>query len=228
MSGAFVVSGSIPEIINNDKGHYKGDLACYARILLNNAQNIRNPYHNLRHMFHVPYLCYLAICYYAQHHPGMISKIQARQLLIAGFFHDFDHPGIMGHDDLNIERSVRGLDKHILDDDRPYFEVIADLIRPTEFPYTVETDTLSLCGQILRDADMSQALCTAWLQQVMVGLASEWSMLPIQILRMQPGFLRGLKLHTEWAQNMFPQSDIDAKIAEAEALLKIFDISPIE
>ncbi len=223
MSKVSIVSGSLPELINNDRGLYEGNLIHYARVVFRAAQNLANPYHNLRHMFHVPYLCYLAICYYAQHYPGRISKLEARYLLIAALFHDFDHPGIMGHDDLNIARSVRGLDKHILDDDRSHFEVIKILMQATEYPYTVESDDLTLLGKILRDADMLQVLCSAWLQQVVVGLSAEWSMTPTEILRMQPGFLGQLKLHTEWAQNMFPQDDIDAKIAEAEALLAIFD-----
>lgn len=40
---------------------------------------------------------------------------------------------------------------------------------------------------------------------------------------MQHGFLSNLKLRTSWAQEMFTQEVIDARIAEAQALLAIVD-----
>ncbi len=152
-----------------------------------------------------------------------------RNLLIAILFHDFDHSGMLGEDDLNIERAVRGLQKHILPKDLPFLGEISALIREaTQYPYVVAADQLSLSGQILRDADVSQVFSVAWIQQVIIGLASEWGKTPIDVLKMQEPFLRTLKFHTQWAKEQFPQRDIEAKIAEAHELIKLLTETPSE
>jgi hypothetical protein len=146
-----------------------------------------------------------------------------RNLLIAALFHDFDHSGKAGNDDLNIEISIRGLKKHIAPEDAEYFEEICDIIRPTEYPYKVSSESLSLSQQIMRDADMSQAFSTAWIQQVIFGLAKEWSMAPIKVLEIQEPFLSGIKFSTVWAKRKFDEQTIKEKIAEAQALLTLLN-----
>ena len=182
-----------------------------------NAQNLKYPYHNFRHMFHVLWLCYQACVFYR----GILPSRKMRNLLIAALFHDFDHSGLMGNDDLNIERAIRGLKKFILEEDKEYIEEIIILVRATEFPYKVPSGTLSLAERIIRDADMSQALCEAWIQQIVFGLSAEWNKKPIEILEAQGAFHKNLEFHTEWAQQMFPQKAIDDKIAEAHDLLEL-------
>jgi hypothetical protein len=68
---------------------------------------------------------------------------------------------------------------------------------------------------------MSQALCEAWIQQIVFGLSAEWNKKPIEILEAQSAFHKNLEFHTEWAQKMFPQKAIDDKIAEALDLLEL-------
>lgn len=51
MATVALVKGSIPDIILNREGLYRGDLKHYFKVLFNNAKNLNNPYHNFRHMF---------------------------------------------------------------------------------------------------------------------------------------------------------------------------------
>jgi hypothetical protein len=208
---------SLPEVISNSAGLYEGNLEHYLRVLFTNAQNLWFPYHNFRHMLHVTWLAYQGCEFYKDH----LSKVDMRDILVAALFHDFDHSGMLGNDDLNIERAVRALIKYQLPEDRPRISHIIALIRATEYPPTTKNETL--CADILRDADLSQAFSTAWVQQVVFGLAAEWRQSPLEVLRQQHGFLSSLKLRSDWARGLFPQEVIDAKIAEANALLSILE-----
>ena len=92
---------SILDIILNKDGLYEGDLIYYFRIVFKFAQNLHNPYHNMRHMLHVMWLCYQACSFYKDE----MSPRDMRVLLIAAIFHDFDHLGIRGDDSKNIMRA---------------------------------------------------------------------------------------------------------------------------
>jgi len=212
------VRGSIPAILQNGEELYEGNLVPYFGLVLRFAQNLRNPYHNFKHMFHVLWLCHEA-CRFYKNTKNTLSPREARNLLIAAMFHDFDHTGRSGNDDLNIELALRGLKKCLLNEDAMFFDDIAAIIRPTEFPYKVAVEELPLLAQILRDADVAQAFSQAWIQQVVFGLSGEWGMNPIEILKMQKAFLGNLAPATEWGRQMFPREAINAKIAEAEELL---------
>jgi len=211
------VQGSLPEIVQNKKNLYEGDLTRYFCSAFYYARNMNNPYHNFRHMFHVVWLCYQAGIFYS------LAPRPFRNLLIAAIFHDFDHTGLMGNDDVNIALAIRGLEKHILPEDRPHFAEIAGLVRSTEYPYKQYSEGVELLAQILRDADLAQALTPVWIQQVVFGLAAEGRLTPAEVLKQQKPFLSGLKLSTEWGRTLFPQEAIDAKVAEAEELLGILE-----
>lgn len=170
-------------------------------------------------MFHVAWLCHQACVFYA----GKLDKRQMRNLLIATIFHDFDHSGMAGDDDLNIERAVRHFIKHIALEDSIHGKDIISLIKATEYPYTTAPESLDLSGKIIRDADLGQAFSGAWIQQVIFGLSAEWGKKPIEVLKAQSAFLKNLKFNTVWAQRMFSQTDIDAKIAEAAELVALLE-----
>ncbi len=222
MARSLKASGSLPEVIRNTNALYEGDLIFYARVVFHHAQNLEHPYHNFRHMFHVLWLCYEA----CRFHRDELTQRAMRNLLIAALFHDFNHSGMFGDDDLNIERAVRGLKKHIAAVDVAHFEEIVALIRGTQYPYVIDSKKLDLCGKILRDADMSQAFTVAWIQQVIFGLAREWNKTPIEILKMQEPFFRGLSFQTRWARQQFPRVGIEAKIQEAQEMLELLEGMP--
>ena len=215
--------GSLPSIIRNDDELYKGDLRHYFRVVYHLARNNSHPYHNFRHMMHVTWLCYQACLYYRD----KLNRRGMRSLLVAAMMHDFDHTGMIGSDDdLNIEFAVRGLKRNIAEEDKRYFPEIASLIKGTEYPHKAPIETVPLRVQILREADMSQSMSVAWIQQINFGLAGEARTKPIDILRMQPEFHRKMRYHTEWGKQFFKRSDLDLKSDEAEELLELLEPLP--
>jgi hypothetical protein len=213
------VIGGLPGMINNTSGVYEGDLKHYFKVIIKYAQNLNKPYHNFRHMLHVTWLCYTACLFYRE----KMTKKEMRNLLIAAMFHDFYHTGIYGDEDLNVERSIRGLKKYILDEDRPCVTEISLNILATQFPYRDDlySQELPLSCEIIRDADMGQCFSVAWIQQVLFGLAAEWGKGPIEILQIQIPFLSKLKMTTEWGIKEFPQKVIDEKIEEVRRLIAL-------
>lgn len=204
---------NLPQLLMNRENFYAGNLIHYYRIVWQHASNLGLPYHNYRHTFHVVYHCYLAAKFYG------LNPIRTRKLLIGAMFHDHGHPGRSGNDDLNIEIAIRALRLYAHPSDIDHLDDIAAIIRSTQYPH-IEMD-LSLEQAILRDADVSQALMESWVQHVIFGLAAEMRLTPLQVFRMQKGFLSNLKFNTEWAQLQFPQALIDDKIAEAELHLEM-------
>lgn len=217
------VVGTLAGIFKNTAGLYEGNLEHYYKKIFLEGKNHHNGYHNFRHNMNILWECYQAVVYYNKHHPGQISPREARCLLIAAMYHDFDHSGMMGHDDLNVERAVRGFKAHMLPDDAENFVLVEVILRATQYPYPPRESEVSLLEQIIRDADLSQCLSIAWMQQVIFGLAQEWRKSPIDVLRGQIPFLKSLKFKTEWAEHAFPQESIDAKIEEVKEHLAILD-----
>jgi hypothetical protein len=216
------VTGDIPQIIANQEGVYEGDLVDYFRILFFGAQNLNNPYHNLRHILNVTWLCHKAAKFYS----GEIDPRTARSLLIAAVFHDFDHPGHSGPqypDRRNIDVAIAALRRYVLPTDREALPAIEAIIRATEFPFRTSASSLDLAAKIIRDADLAQALSPAWIQQIVIGLAQEAGLAPLEMLRSQRSFLGALRFNTEWARNEFPPDLIAAKIEEVEALVQLLD-----
>jgi hypothetical protein len=115
---------------------------------------------------------------------------QMRNLLIAALFHDFDHPGHPhpsegDPDRINIPIAIAGLRRYVMPADRPFLPQIEALIEATHYPYKIGSDKLDLLAQIIRDADLAQALSPAWIQQVVFGLAQEWELSPLEVLKGQ-------------------------------------------
>ena len=221
------VTGDLPEIIGNEEHLYEGDLTFYFRTLFFRSCNLHNQYHNFRHMLHVLWLCHKACRYYQ----NQLTPRQMRNLLITALFHDFDHPGHphRGEDEpdrINIHIAIAGLRRYIMPIDRAFLPEIEALIEATQYPYKIGSDKLDLLGGIIRDADLAQALSPAWIQQVVIGLAQEWEVQPLDVLRSQASFLAGLSFNTRWARQLFPRELIHAKTEEAERLLRLLQTEP--
>lgn len=224
------VTGSLVPILMNDELLYTGDLQHYFRVIWDNAQNLEHPYHNFHHMFYVLFRCHDAVRYYEDEYKKfnsiqhLIAHYQKRSLLIAAMFHDFNHSGLFGDDDLNIERAKRGLRRHVSDVDIDFLPEIEEYIDATQFPHKKVEHEDSLPVQIIRDADMMQCLEPSWIQQNIFGLSKEWGMTSAIVLKRQIPFLNSIRFRTEWARERFPQSSIDAKIKEAQGLLGILGL----
>jgi 3'5'-cyclic nucleotide phosphodiesterase family protein len=207
--------GDLPKIIGNEDRLYEGDLIPYFRVLFFKLSNSENPYHNFRHTLHVLWLCYDACGFYRKE----LSPRRMRSLLIAALFHDFNHPGHTpaGEDDpdrTNIPIAIDGLREHILPEDRALLREIEAIIEATHFPYKVDGEKLDLLGKIIRDADLAQALSSAW------------GVKPLEVLRLQPQFLSSLRFNTEWARRVFPPQLVQGKVEEAEKLLRLLETEP--
>lgn len=72
-----------------------------------------------------------------------------------------------------------------------------------------------------------QKMNEAWIQQVVFGLAAEWSKQPKEVLKARSAFHKNLVFNTEWAQQMFSREDIERKIAEATELLELLETKPV-
>jgi hypothetical protein len=215
-------TGDIPSVYANDAGLYEGTLEHYLNVVFD-APNAEHPYHNTRHMTHVTWLCHDACCFYQDEW----TPRQMRNLLIAASFHDYGHSGTFGYDYLNIERALHGLKDNILPEDKEHLDDIVSLIKPTEFPYTIPSEALTdLRALVLRDADVSQSLSIAWIQQVLIGLAREWKKPVREVLLMQEPFLSKLTFHTSWARHRWPNTDIQSKIREAQRLVSMLKAKP--
>lgn len=210
---------NIPQIVLNSEKLYEGDLVRYLKVLFYDASNATLPYHNFRHMLHVTWLCYQGCEFYRE----TLSPREMRDILIAALFHDYDHTGSSQDDGKNITRAIAGVRGYIGPEDKLRMGAIVGLIRATEFPYTVADALLTLPAKILRDADMCQGLDSAWIQQIVFGLASEKNQKPIEVLQTQKSFLSNLQFYTKWAQALFPQTVIDARLEEVRQLLRILE-----
>lgn len=210
---------SVPAILKNEESLYEGDLAYYFRVVIKYATNLKNPYHNLRHMLHITWLCYDACVYYRHR----LSPRQMRVLLIAALFHDFNHSGKVGNDHREIKRAVVGLKKHIQRQDLFLLEEIVELIKITEFPHQKTPLSLSLSSQILRDADLSQGLSDAWIQQSAIGLGMESSIDPIEMLKEQISFYEKLSFKTVWAKKKFTAKKIKDRQQEIREYLSLLN-----
>jgi hypothetical protein len=156
-------------------------------------------------------------------YPGIDNiKELNRVLLIAALFHDFQHFGRYsnGDDDLNIEIAIRGLKRNILKEDELLLSYIVFFIESTEFgPTGHKKIVYSEYHKILRDADLTQICSDAWIRMVLFGLSQEMNVTPMEMLKMQEGFLANLKFESQWGQKFNPM--IQEKIQEAKELLEI-------
>ena len=202
----------IPHIIRNkDEIFCGGILAPYLKAMFT-ATNVNNPYHDLRHGLHVARSGYLA----ARYHYKDLTPREIRNVVIAAMMHDMNHSGKakFGTDFLEIPRAIHAFEQCVMEEDRPHMDAIRTLIKVTQFPLVEMEESLSI--RIIRDADMTQSFGVAWLRQIAVGLAEEWGMEPLQILKGQKAFLSGIMWKTEWGQKTFPPEVVQMRIDEAE------------
>lgn len=191
---------SLIDIIINKEKVYDGDLRYYAKKLFF-AKNVKNGYHNFRHMMHVVYQVYDGIKYMN------VNTTAARILLIAAIFHDYGHSGDgTKSDSFNIQRAIKGAKRHIHPSDKIHLALIIDLIRATEWHGEVGHNILedNMLIAILRDADMSQTFDNAWMQQVIFGLGTEKKLSPREMLQAQLPFLQTkVKFSSPWGKQKF-------------------------
>ncbi len=208
---------SLLSIINNYEGLYEGNLRPYARVLMCDSTGNSNPYHNLRHGFHVGRECYDGGRYHR------LSPRDLRSLTGVGMLHDGNHSGkLRGRDDEEIADAKLLLRMHLMPEDAEELPNMERLLDATRYPYIIPDSELTLPMKIIRDADMSQNFADVWMQQSWLGLAEEMGMDPIKLLKMQPDFLQNIQFYTGWAKDKF-EGKRAARIAEIREFIDIVD-----
>jgi hypothetical protein len=197
----------------------EGKFDFYFAVLLLRAKHLGNGYHNLTHTIYVAWRCAQAAHFYVSR--GEMTPREARILILAALFHDWDHTGRMASDKEQIARAIAGLRKFLLPEDMHLLDQISQAIWATEFPHK-EIPNPSLLQLILRDADISQSLQQTWLQQTLLGFAEEWMSDPISILQKQESFIGSLKFHTVWGQKflapLVPEKLEDVRVLMTDIL----------
>ncbi len=189
------------DVASNIHNTYDGNLRDYFRVVWN-APNAALPFHGVRHMFHVTWETYNGVMYYLALNPNIITRLELRNALVGGMFHDYAHSGGDATDKYNIKQAKKGLATFIIPQDKPYYDIIASYIDATEYPHD-KTKELSLPAKILRDADISYTLSPAWLQNVGYGLPAELNREPEKIIKYQEEFLKSLTFETKWAEEKY-------------------------
>lgn len=205
----------IAKIINNNEGLYEGDLRYYYKIVFH-ASNVKNPYHNFRHMIHVMCSVYEAakFCRY----PTFFGARRFRAILLGGLVHDYGHSGQMGNDHHEVLTTISLFREFALEEDKYILDEVEELVLATEFPYS--NQPISPGAGILRDADASQAFSDAWLQQNVFGLASEMNIPTVICLEKEIEYLQNLKFYSDWGREvLFPK--VSRKIFEVKELLDL-------
>lgn len=207
----------IIQVINNDENLYDGDLRHYFKIIFS-SPGIRNPYHNLRHYLHTT--CSVYMGGKEMGYPDKYGKRAFRALLVAALFHDYDHSGKNGNDADEIKRAIAGFKNNILKEDADIADEIVGLIKATQYPHADDIQN-SLGAALLCDADMSQNFSDVWMQQILIGLATEKEIIPINLLEKQIDFLPNISFSTDWAKSNYSEGVIREKI---DNVMKLLDI----
>jgi hypothetical protein len=165
---------------------------------------VNAPYHSNQHMYHVARIAYELYC--LDHvNAGTYNKDHARNIVVAGLVHDYDHSMGRFVDSVNIERVLRsiewwGMEHPGLCD----WDEVADLVRSTQFPY-VEYNYPPL-HPYLRDADLMYGMEIHAQQGLLKGLPEEIAqgsgtqMTSVQFLPLQRKFLDGIEPTSRPAQ----------------------------
>ncbi len=186
------------EILDNEKGLYDGDLWYYFKLVFS-SHNVDNPYHNFRHLMHAMCMVYTGAIF--MNYPQLFGKRMFRALLISPILHDYKHSGVMGNDQLEVDRSISEMKKHLLPEDRDLVDEIENFMRATQYPYVACRQNMGT--DLIRDADMSSLFSEAWIQQVIFGIAKEKGITPLEMLKLQLKFIPRIVFHTQWAKETF-------------------------
>lgn len=204
---------SIIEIINKFDFLKKA----FKYIVLNNEANYA-PYHNINHLLTVT-----KYTYYALEFEDLLEQKEAKDLLLAAIFHDFNHSAGKKKDDENIKEAKKEVKKFIekekIDADLEFINKILDA---TQYPYVIESDKLDEFQAIIRDADLTQVFESNWIYQNIFGLSKELNMTPMEFMKGQRKFLESVKFNTVYGEQLMKKkwSQVMKEFELLEEILK--------
>jgi hypothetical protein len=179
----------------------------------NNSSN-NAPYHGIDHLFEVFKFSYSI----SQFVPN--NEINKLELLIACLFHDYNHSCGKLKDSENISNAIDGLT--MFHEIHPEFdlEITKDIIRATEYPYTLPDEDLTIEQKIIRDSDMCYLFNDISIVKLYQGLRTEFNQNLDDFLSNQGKFLDNVHFYTEKCQQMWSYSYKDVRKKELEMLIK--------
>lgn len=162
-----------------------------------NPTMLTNSYHNLYHTACMVMNCKAAGEWY------MLSTIQQAHLIIAAWFHDFEHSGGAQPDFINIHVAIENMRRILSKAGVNSFDIyeIEKIITVTEYPFIRTPETVS--QKIIRDCDLLQSLEPDWQDQIFCGLLLEIQnknkdFTLDQFVNAQISFMENAAFYTEW------------------------------
>jgi predicted metal-dependent HD superfamily phosphohydrolase len=181
------------EIIRYDKTLQKA----FEYIVKNNKSN-HLPYHNITHL--------LTVLKYSDaiaHGEGVYFD-QRMDLHLAALFHDVNHSGGELSDEENIKNAKMSFLK-FAEENKINPDIVKSaiqIIEVTQYPYVHPESQLNLKQKIIRDADMMQAFEYNWVNQVTMGLATEFKQSIEEFVPKQRIFLESVTFRTKTAKSI--------------------------
>ncbi len=163
-------------------------------INISNNESNHLPYHGIDHLFEVMRFAFITF----ENDPlCKESNINKLELLIAALFHDYGHSGGKTTDDINIGNAINGVS--LFHSANPEFDLneVINLIKATEYPYTVPESELTLSSKVLRDSDMCYLFYDVSMVKLYSGLRTEFGTNYSTFLTNQVAFINGMTFYTE-------------------------------
>ncbi len=166
--------------------------------IINYNKSNNGPYHNLNHLLTVTKHTYLGLKFM-----GLLNDKNAEGLLLGALFHDFNHSLGKFKDDENITEAKEQLKKFINTVNyKSDLDFINSIIDATQYPYTIDSNELTIYQKLIRDADMCQIFEYDWLKQNILGLSEELNIDIKSFLPNQRKFLENLKFLTPYGKDL--------------------------
>lgn len=191
------------------------------------------PYHNNDHMFHVARVAY-ELYSLDTVVSGNFSRYAAKNLVVAGLVHDYDHSMGVTDDHSNIMRVFVALSRWRAEfPTMVNWDIVGGLVAATEFPY-VDVGQYPLTNEYLRDADLMYGFEPHALEAVMLGISDEathrlgYTMQPAEFLVAQRKFLDGVTPTTRAGIKVWCSAVSEAYTMQSEFAEDIAEFMRIE
>jgi len=187
--------------------------------IINNNKGDNNPYHNNGHLMTVFYFAMEMADYYK------LDDYHKIHLGLVALFHDFNHNGKIGNDDVNLKEAYIGfLDFYSYCNEKLNLYIDTDLFKNilnhTEFPSRPNPTTIE--DKIIMDSDMLSNYTSGWFKDNLVGISKEFGVSLKDHLPNQIKFIENLSFYTEYAQQLHleKKDKILDKLRQLERIFK--------
>ena len=179
----------------------------YTWVMENNS-GATNPYHGNFHIERVTQFVLTGATFYNLTFQDHVF------LATAALLHDINHSGGKFKNDAdNVKLALDALEIYFsqhndtLQFSRADLDVIADIIRATQYPYEKSGDSLNLLQKIMRDSDVVQGpYSESYLTSIVRALAIELSIPYEKAIDMQISFYKSLRYETEWGNDLMEKA----------------------